>query len=312
MAAKRRLPSAMNETAEEEEFFAEQKAAANEPDEEPEVAEEPEPEAAEGGDADAEESGDDPEASAEPEAISDGGTDRQKHVPIGVLYEEREQRKQLQSRLESAEKTLQKVFDRLAGQGAIQPQQQPQQPQIPAYQEDPLGHVVARLNQLEMGFGGHDQQLAQQQAISQLQRAVESNEMEFRGRTPDYDAAVQFAKQSREAELRALGYDPAPIMMQEIIGAAANAIQQGRNPAEVFYAYAKARGYTPAKSNGDARPQQPAVDAAAKLQTIARGQQAAKAPRGGSAPPAALTLETLSQMDDDEFDKNFDKFFRKT
>jgi hypothetical protein len=298
----------MSATPEEEKFFEDEKSAQAAEIEETESAEEESAEPSEASPAE------EPEGE-EPAAEPTEGAAEPRHVPIGELHAERERRKELQAKISQLEGTFSKVMERLnAGQPQQQYAQQPA-PQIPAYDQDPVGHIKAKLDYLEMAAGTHNQVLTQQQAIHQFTTALAGLENQFRSATPDYDDAVAFAKHSREMELHALGYDPAQcveILRQEIVGTSAAAMQRGQNPAEVFYAYAKVRGYG-AGNGSTVKPSQAPTSATQKLATVAKAQSAAKGlPRGGSAPPSAVTLESLAAMDDDEFDKNFDKFWRKS
>ena len=92
----------------------------------------------------------------------------------------------------------------------------------------------------------------------------------------------------------------------EILNTAAYNMQRGLNPIEQFYNYAKVRGFKP---NGEATAVTPA---AARLATVAKAVAAGKSlPRGGSAPSSGVSLADLATMEDDEFDKHFDKVMRK-
>lgn len=304
----------MIETPEEAKFFEEQKAADRQPEpehEEEEQISDAEAETPTGEDAP---EPDEAAAPADEAAATEEVEEEGRRVPIGELYAEREKRKELQAKISQLEGTFSRVMERL-NQGQQPAAPPPQQPQIPDYASDPVGHIKAKLDLIEMATGGHQQAIMQQNALQQFSTALAGMESDFRSRVADYDAAVEFAKRSRDAELAALGYDPAQRVARlrdEIIGASYDAMNRGQNPAEMFYAYAKTRGFQ-ANGNGAQQQPKPKVDTAAKLATVAKGQSSGRSlPRGGAAPPAAITLESLAQMDDAEFDKNFDKFWRKT
>lgn len=155
----------------------------------------------------------------------------------------------------------------------------------------------------------HDAFIAQQrqQQELQIQQAQFASHVtlmvnEFKAVTPDYGDAYAFLQERRIAEMREMGANDQQIaqaLPQEEFQLAAVALQNGRNPAEVAYQLAKARGYTKASA---AVPKPTTPSAAEKLATIAKGQQNAQTLGNGGAPPAAgLSLEKLATMTDKEF-----------
>lgn len=319
-----RLPKSMKSTAEEDKFFEDQKAAQAEP--EPEEEEKQVEESAAEPEQDAEAAGTETIAEGEePTAETpDAEAPEGRRVPIGELYAEREKRKELQAKIAQLEGTFSKVMERLNQNQQLQQQPQPPQssqpaaPEIPDYSVDPVAHLKAKLDQLEQQSGYYSQNLQQQTAQQQLAQAIATAEHQFRQTTDDYDAAVEYAKQRRLAELAVLpqsANDPVNALRQEILWTSANAVNQGMSPAQVFYNYAKALGWQKPASGGNGKefPQQSAATAAEKLATVAKAQATTRSlPRGGSAPPPAITLESLANMEDSEFDANFEKFWRKT
>lgn len=312
----RKLPKSFMATPEEDEFFAKEKAASKVEDEAVEEETAPEEETPEEEPvAESEESVEEETTEeVEQEETAEPEEKPSRTVPIGALHEEREKRRQLQAKIEQMEATFQKMVERV---GQQQPQQQlpvAPEPQIPAYDEDPVAHLKARIDQLTQLSTGTHQQIQQQHAMSKFVEALGTLENQIRTTTSDYDAAIDFAKRSRDAELAALGYAPearAEMMRQEILGTAAYCMQRGQNPAEAFYNYAKVRGWQ--GTNGAPKPAPAPVQAARKLATVAKAQGAGKAlPRGGSAPPAVRSLEDLATMEDKDFDKFFDSVMRKS
>lgn len=308
MASK--LPKSFTSTPEEDEYFEREKAASKE---DVEVVEEEEAvEAVEETTAETEEEAAEETSEETTEETSEEKPSRT--VPIGALHEEREKRRQLQAKIEQMEATFHKMMERIGQQPqptAPAPTTAPE-PQIPAYDEDPVAHLKARIDQLTQLSTGTHQQIQQQTAMTKFVDALGTLENQMRTTTPDYDAAIDFAKRSRDAELAALGYAPearAEMMRQEILGTAAYCMQRGQNPVEAFYNYAKVRGW----SGPNGAPKPAPVQVAKKLATVAKAQSAGKAlPRGGTAPSAAKTLEELATMDDKDFDKFFVSVMRKT
>lgn len=314
------MPASFKASAEEDEFFEKEKAAGAVEEEvtEEEAAEEETTEEAPAEEV-AEEQPAEEEAAEEaeeaPEGDAEEGEPKGQQVPIGELYKERNKRKELQSKIEQLEGTFARVMERLnAGVPGAQPGQQPApapQVEIPGYDVDPVAHLKARLDQLQGFTQQHQQQLQQQNAMQQFSTALAGLENQMRSQTADYDAAVEFAKRARLAELSALGYDAGQaqeMLRQEIVGTSHYLMQRGQNPAEAFYNYAKTRGW---QQPQPAAPK-PAVNPAKKLATVAKAQAAAKSlPRGGVAPKPSVTLADLAEMDDSEFDKNFEKVMKR-
>lgn len=320
-----RLPKSMKSTAEEDKFFEDQKAA-QAAEAESEKEEKQVEEAAAEPEQEAEVAASEPAAEGEepapdtPDAEAPGGH----QVPLPELLAERKRRQELQAevnalkeKIPQLEGTFARVMERVNQQQQPQPQQPPA-PEIPDYSVDPVAHLKAKIDQLEQASGYYGQTLQQQTAQQQLAQAIATAEHQFRQTTDDYDAAVEYAKQRRLAELAVLpqsANDPVNALRQEILWTSANAVNQGMSPAQVFYNYAKALGWQKPASGGNGKesPHQAAPSAAEKLATVAKAQATTRSlPRGGSAPPPAITLESLANMDDSEFDAKFDTFWRKT
>ena len=248
----------------------------------------------------------------EGEALEGEGTPARR-VPLGELLSERERRKQavtereaMAAKLSQLEGTFAKVMDRL---NTAPPLAAREPDPIPSYDADPIANLTHRLAQVEQYTVGHGQQLGQQQSLVAFQNALAGHEASFRATTPDYDAAVNYARSQRDAELATFGYNAAErhhLITQEILGISASALNRGANPAELFYNYARQRGWAQAP-----QPQSPQA-AQAKLTTVARAQASTRSPRGGAAPRTGVSLEDLARMDDGEFDAAFDKFWRRT
>lgn len=289
------MPDPRTETAEEGAFFDAERAServSTEPELQPEVAETPEP-----------------ELSAEPEAEEheEGRT-----VPLAELMAERQRRKELNNKVQQLEETFQRFMQRTQQQPPAQ--QPPPGPQIPDFEADPFGHLRARLDLVQNATVSGIQQTQQQNAVAQLISHVQGLENEFRAQAPDYDAAIQHTRALRMAEMQALGYDATTahqMLQQETLQISARAIQSGQNPAKLFYDLAKVRGFQAPNGGGAAAPKSAPVQPAQKFATVQRAQAATRSmPKGGAAPTPALTLESLANMSDDDFDANFERLFR--
>lgn len=253
------------------------------------------------------------------------------------LQQERERRRaEAKGRQESEKQfaALQARLDTLARLAAAQGQQQTEA-EIPDVTVDPVGHFKAKNDVLERQLRENGewrkqqenwraQQEQQAQAVNNIQRLTQlanAHEVEFRKSTPDYDEASSYMRATRDAELEAYGikdgFQRAQMIQQDAINIAAQALADSRNPAEVIYAMARARGYqvkaktAPAAAAQAAPVVQAAPVTASAAQTVsdeikvamaAKGQQAGQSigqVPGGAAP--AVTLDSLAKMSDAEF-----------
>jgi hypothetical protein len=261
------------------------------------------------------------EAKPAPEAVDvveapQETTQEAKTVPLGALHEERNKRKEA----EKAMRSLREEMARITGQldvlrGGSAPAQEQAKPTVADAPIEALEKVVQYVEQ--------DQVQRQQHAqFQEFTSAVNRAEAEFAAKTPDFIDAMKFLRASAEAECKALGYNDDMtnrVLAQETIGISSQAFQDGVNPAERFYARAKARGYTAKAAEAtSAEPSDGAKTAAAlekaadKLATIAKGQNAAKSlSSAGGASSDALTLEAIASMDEEEFAKINEKTWKR-
>ena len=235
-----------------------------------------------------------PSDEAEGTSEDQGGDDQpdDRKVPYGALREEREKRKAAQAENQQLSEKLGRIEALIS---EMQKRQQPaeeQKPQGPQFDDDPIQYLKARQD-------AHDAHQRQMEAQQQFVGALHQREEAFRQQNPDYDQAVAFAKASRIQELQAMGYPNAPeIVNREAVALAADLMRQGRNPAEGFYAYSKARGYQTATQP----PANQQID-----KTAAREQTRSLGTGGGKPPRGKYTLEQLAAMSPD--DPNFDVAF---
>lgn len=227
------------------------------------------------------------------------------HVPLAALHESRAKEKAEKARADQ----LQAIIDNLA-RGAAQPQQQPQAPQPleKRLEENP----VEVLKELAQAYHQTQQQTQEQEAvvgILQHSRGLEHQFAETVGKDA-YDGAIEHLHNQLLEEFR-IGGVPEPVARQNIARmaatTAAQAMQQGRNPGELFFALAKARGYSgmkqiPAPAGAPApAPRQP--DPAAVVAAVEQGRQQHKSLEGGEGPDAELSLEAAGKLEGAAFDK---------
>lgn len=216
-------------------------------------------------------------------------------VPQGALHQERERRKQ-------AEAQFQALQEKLA---AIEAKLNPPAPiEIPDPVLDPKGFKEFQIKQImERAQERADAERRQMEAAQHQQVMARLNQdvQTFRATTPDYDNAFQHAVKARQDELAFYGNAPEQIAAQletDVQAIVAQAYSQGKNPAELFYAYAKMRGYqTPVAPQPN-----PAVAQVAAL-AEAQKQTQSLAPAGGPANDGGMTLETLSRMSEADLAK---------
>ncbi len=250
-----------------------------------------------------------PEPEPEPKPAANGSKPPDGYTTIGALHEARAQIKEYKARMDRMEQLFQKSMERQ--QSVAPPKTEKTEAEIPAYDQDPLGHTKAQLDramktidELKGNFQKRteqdDQNARQRSTLEQYGQAVS----QFKRQNADYDEAFQFLMDSRDKELAFVHEDPAErsnrIQYEEGYLAAA-AMKQGKNPGQVFYEMAKARGYKGKEPAGEENT----------LDRLARGQRAARNNTGGKTTGSEeVTLEKLAEMDPDsaEYDAAWAKF----
>ena len=240
-------------------------------------------------------------------------------VPIAALHEERRRR----AEAEQSARALQQQIEEFR-----RAMEQAQAPQPPDPNEDPVGalryqneQLARQLEEVRQWRAQQDQAAQQQGAYMTLTQRVAAAEQAFRQSAPDYDQATQFMLQAEDRRLQAFYPDAAQraqVLRQEAANMLSQALQQGRDPAQVLYEAARNMGYTaPAP---DPQPQAtpalsaapaPAEAASAAVKTIQKGlQQQSTLSAGGSTPPSEMTAEMLAGIRDPvEFNKQWAKVF---
>lgn len=219
-------------------------------------------------------------------------------VPHGALHEERERRKEAERQVKEANSKFSLL------EGRLEELRRAAEPKPPEGPEDPIQTIQelkAWKKQTEQTL---TEQQQQEQGFRQFNEAVEAGLEEFRAENPDYDAAIEYLAQERDAQLKAIGHnaqEAMAIMKREANAIFAKALQDGVNPGSRVYALAKRMGYQKeapetGKPNG--------ASASQRLRTIAAGQGAARSlsnAAGSATKP--LTLQALADMSREEFRK---------
>lgn len=237
-----------------------------------------------------------------------------KTVPLGALQEERTRRQELQEQLRAREQQTQLMEQRFQQmmqlfqqQQSVQLQQQQpqaQQQEIPAFVDDPEGHINALREKVERELAQvreFQQQLTQQQLGAQqgqqLAQKVASQEQEFMAKTPDYPAAAEFFMQRKAMEYAALGLDPVSVQAQvqrDYHNIAIHATQTGKNPAELLYNLSKTLGFS-----GQQQGQQQGAQKPKAPTSLSNANGVSRSPEE----QMGMSLEALSSMSDAEFEK---------
>ena len=254
-----------------------------------------------------------PEAKADEPKAEEPKPD--KVVPYGALHEERMRRKELQEqqqqsaeRIRKMEETFQKLLEKT------------QASEAPRFEDDPVAalkhqndQLQQRLSHYDQRFQQNDQQAAayqqQQKFVSDYQQAA----AEFAKTTPNFQDAYTYLVTTRQNELEAIGYtkqQAANILVQEEAMIVGKAFEDEANPAERMYKLAQFRGWKPAEAPTPEVSEKSPDEA--RMDALEKGATASKTLSGGGKAPEPLSLEALAAMDDDDFDKAWDKIVGKS
>lgn len=217
-------------------------------------------------------------------------------VPQQALHQERERRKEIERQAQETQRTLAELQAKFEALTA--PKEQPIVVPDPVLQ--PEAFKQWQIDQIR----AHAQKLAEveqrsQEAVqeTQLMQRLNHDVAQFKATTPDYDNAFQHAVKGRQDELAFYGYSQEQIAAQievDVRALVQQAYTAGKNPAELFYTYAKMRGYAPQAA--------PAPQAAAQVQAFAEAQRQTQslAPAGGPSNDGGMTLEAFAKMSEAE------------
>lgn len=261
-----------------------------------------------------------PQETSEPEQAEQVEQTENKRPPLSPEELERRWR-QSQAAMKEERRKRQELEDRLA---KAEPNNQAQQDQIIALieslredDEDPIEDITSLKRVLREFATRQKTEAEQERAMTQEQAAyqrfalsVSEAEGEFREFTPDYDDAQAFFKESLRQELVDLGLEGDELTLEfarQVKKVAQEALNRGKNPAEVVYKLAERRGYAKGAKQ-EPKPQaqenttvnKEAVDKAAEvIEKINKAQQASKSlssASGSSSGSKELTLATVSKM----------------
>lgn len=157
-----------------------------------------------------------------------------------------------------------------------------------------VDEIRKRLDAQEM----QDRQRAEQDAIV---GRYQVDAAKFAQANPDFGSAYNYLLTARANELVAMGYDnPTDIhnaLVSDEMAIAQMALGRDKSPAQMIYELAQQRGYKKPQADKSG-------DAAARLDTIERGQNANKSlsNTGGTSGDGDITAAMLLKMPNDEFE----------
>lgn len=230
------------------------------------------------------------------------------------LAKEREMRTRIDERL--------KLFNEVIAPQVAEGEKDPSLAPMPDPDENLFGAfnwAVAKLNRLEGQIGQTSQTLQDTTAETQLRTSYQADAQRFAGENADFADAYNHVNKVRDAMLESIGYsDPkqrAQIRMDEERSLVAQAIKAGKSPAATIYGVAKSLGYVkvaPVVAAVPAAGVVPATQVAAagatpsvteEIERIAKAQAGSKSlSNGGGAAVGAMTVETLANMTEAEFE----------
>ena len=219
-------------------------------------------------------------------------------VPQGALHQERERRKETERQFQELQRQFAEIQAKLNPPPEIVVPDPVLQPEaFKQFQIDQIKQRAAEKAEAE--------RLTQEQAQErQIMARVNQDVAAFKATVPDYDQAFQHAVKVRREELAFYGNTPEQIDQQievDVRAIMGQAYSQGKNPGELFYGYAKMRGYSPAQAAKDPIPQQ----AAAQVNALAEAQRQTQsmATAGGPSNDGGITIETLAKMSEAQLAK---------
>jgi len=219
-------------------------------------------------------------------------------VPQGALHQERERRKETERQFQELQRQFAEIQAKLNPPPEIVVPDPVLQPE--AFKQFQIDQIKQRAAEKAEA----DRQAQERAQEQQIMARVNQDVMQFKATVPDYDPAFQHAVKVRREELAFYGNSPEQIDQQievDVRAIVTQAYTQGKNPGELFYSYAKMRGYSPAQAARDPVPAQ----AAAQVNALAEAQRQTQsmATAGGPSNDGGVTIETLAKMSEAQLAK---------
>ena len=219
-------------------------------------------------------------------------------VPQGALHQERERRKETERQFQELQRQFAEIQAKLNPPVEIVVPDPVLQPE--AFKQFQIDQIKQRAAEKAEA----DRQAQERAQEQQIMARVNQDVQQFKATVPDYDPAFQHAVKVRREELAFYGNSPEQIDQQievDVRAIVTQAYTQGKNPGELFYSYAKMRGYSPAQAARDPVPAQ----AAAQVNALAEAQRQTQsmATAGGPSSDGGVTIETLAKMSEAQLAK---------
>ena len=220
-----------------------------------------------------------------------------------ALRDERQQKSQLQQRLQGMESQLGDV-QQLRDELNTYRQSYQQNEQQDKFNDDPANFLKQRVDELDQQHQDllNQSQQANQEALAfnNEMNAIRSQTSQYAQKNPDYNERFNFVQNRRMKEFELLGVPQEQWQTQlenESIQLARVAMQQGRNPAELLSELASHWGY-----QGQTAPESPNQETNEQnLTRLEQGQKAASTLSSGGQSDDSL-LKRIENMSDKEFD----------
>jgi len=227
--------------------------------------------------------------------------EKPKFVPHAALHEERVKRQALEKEASDLRSWQRQMMDRIQQAEALRAQEAAPKP--PSLDDDPIGAIVHKLDTVEGRLQAQAQMQQRQAEEQQWNQYVERDRQQFMAQAPDYPDAINHLAENRANMYRALGYadhEVTALLNQDASAFAVRSRQTGMSLSQMLYNAAKASGY---------QPQPAGEETAAKLATIAKGQETTRSAGAGRA-KASLTPADLLNMSPEDFNKHWDKVMK--
>ena len=230
-----------------------------------------------------------------------------------ALRDERQQKSQLQQRLQGMESQLGDV-QQLRDELNTYRQSYQQNEQQDKFNDDPANFLKQRVDELDQKHQDllNQSQQANQEALAfnNEMNAIRSQTSQYAQQNQDYNERFNFVQNRRMKEFELLGVPQEQWQTQlenESIQLARVAMQQGRNPAELLSELASHWGY-----QGQTAPQPPNQETNEQnLTRLEQGQKAASTLSSGGQSDDSL-LKRIENMSDKEFDDYWNNSIKPT
>lgn len=239
-------------------------------------------------------------------------------VPHGRYHHERERRKAAEAEKEKLAQNYQKLLERT--QQLMEARATPAGDELAKDTDEPdpanpLEQIAWVVKELRAGKERQQQTEVQSREAGERQQfaqGIKAIEDDFKKVTPDYDAALSFAAQSRDEELQLMyplstSEERRQFILNEWNQITRQSIQAGVNPAERVYQFAQKRGYKKAEPQIETKAEDPVTKIASQEETRKASLSLGKT-GGGIVNTDKIDPAGLLDMSDEEFEAYKKKF----